>query len=74
MEQIRDPDGDPIPSYVERDLRNYLACGILAHGFARARCSGCGLWLRGDAGRTKQRFRFAKALNRAWWLTTRAGW
>jgi hypothetical protein len=36
------PDDDPIPSHVERDLRKYLECGILAHGFARARCADCG--------------------------------
>ncbi len=34
--------GDGVPSWVERDFRAYLRCGILAHGFARARCSGCG--------------------------------
>jgi len=28
---------DPVPGYVERDLRKFLECGILAHGFARAR-------------------------------------
>ncbi len=33
---------DPVPGYVEADLRRYLDCGILAHGFARADCSGCG--------------------------------
>jgi len=33
---------DPVPAYVERDLRKYLECGILAHGFARARCEKCG--------------------------------
>ena len=37
-----DPMGDGVPSWVERDFRAYLRCGILAHGFARARCSGCG--------------------------------
>jgi hypothetical protein len=37
-----EPDGDPIPRFVERDMRRYLDCGILAHGFARARCGGCG--------------------------------
>jgi hypothetical protein len=37
-----DPDGFPVTAHVERELRGYLACGILAHGFARARCSGCG--------------------------------
>ena len=30
------------PAWVERDLRAYLRCGILAHGFARARCDDCG--------------------------------
>jgi hypothetical protein len=33
---------DGVPDHVERELRSYLKCGILAHGFARARCSGCG--------------------------------
>ena len=26
----------------EREFRRYLECGILAHGFARARCGDCG--------------------------------
>ena len=34
--------GDGDPSWVERDFRVYLRCGILAHGFARARGGGCG--------------------------------
>ncbi len=34
--------GDGVASWIERDFRAYLRCGILAHGFARARCSGCG--------------------------------
>ena len=38
----RDPDGEPVPRYIERDFRQYLSCGILAHGFARARCANCG--------------------------------
>ena len=37
-----DPMGDGVPDHVEKELRSYLRCGILAHGFARARCSGCG--------------------------------
>lgn len=37
-----DPRGYGVPSWVEKDLRAYLRCGILAHGFARLRCSGCG--------------------------------
>ena len=32
---------DPPPTYVERDLRKYLECGILAHGLVRARCEQC---------------------------------
>jgi len=37
-----DPAGNGVPFYVERDFRKYLECGILAHGFARARCKECG--------------------------------
>ena len=35
-------DGHAVPVYVERELRRYLECGILAYGFARARCPECG--------------------------------
>ena len=31
-----------MPPYVEREFRRYLDCGILARGFARARCGQCG--------------------------------
>ena len=34
-------DAESVPAYVERELSAYLECGILAHGFARARCSDC---------------------------------
>ena len=34
--------GGGVPAWVERDFRAYLRCGILAHGFGRARCAGCG--------------------------------
>jgi hypothetical protein len=37
-----DPMGDGVPDHVEKEFRSYLTCGILAHGFARARCSSCG--------------------------------
>ncbi|HEX9885503.1 MAG TPA: transposase zinc-binding domain-containing protein [Longimicrobiales bacterium] len=37
-----DPTGWGVLSFVERDFRAYLRCGILAHGFARARCGDCG--------------------------------
>lgn len=31
-----------ISPHAERELRRYLECGILAYGFARARCDECG--------------------------------
>jgi hypothetical protein len=34
--------GGAVPAHVEREFRRYLECGILAHGFARARCGACG--------------------------------
>lgn len=37
-----DEEGTPVAAYIEQDFRKYLECGILAHGFARARCAGCG--------------------------------
>lgn len=37
-----DRAGQPVPAYVEREFRRYLQCGILAYGFARARCPDCG--------------------------------
>ncbi len=37
-----DPMGNGVPFWVEKDFRAYLRCGILAHGFARARCEDCG--------------------------------
>jgi hypothetical protein len=40
--EAEDPTGWGVPSWVERDFRAYLRCGILAHGFARARCDACG--------------------------------
>ena len=37
-----DGTGETAPAATEREFRRYLACGILAHGFARARCADCG--------------------------------
>lgn len=36
-----DPEGGGLPRHVERELAAYLRCGILAHGFARVRCTAC---------------------------------
>jgi hypothetical protein len=30
-----------LPRHVERELAEYLRCGILAHGLARVRCTTC---------------------------------
>jgi hypothetical protein len=37
-----DGAGASAPAVTEREFRRYLECGILAHGFARARCADCG--------------------------------
>ena len=34
--------GRVVPRFVERELRAFLACGVLAHGFLRIRCPECG--------------------------------
>jgi len=31
-----------VPRFVERELRSFLECGILAHGFIRVHCDACG--------------------------------
>ena len=31
-----------LPRFVVRELRDYLKCGILAHGFCRVHCTACG--------------------------------
>jgi len=33
----------PVPRFVERELRAYLECGVLAHGFLRLHCDECHL-------------------------------
>jgi len=34
-------NGGGVPSFVEREFRQFLQCGVWAHGFARFRCDGC---------------------------------
>jgi hypothetical protein len=36
-------DGEGLPAFVERAFRGFLQCGVLAGGFARFRCAGCGV-------------------------------
>ena len=35
--------GQPAPRFIEHELRAFLRCGILAHGFLRLRCEDCRL-------------------------------
>lgn len=34
--------GSPVARFVEREIRAYLDCGVLANGFMRVHCDGCG--------------------------------
>ena len=34
--------GAPVARFVEREIRAYLECGVLAFGFIRVRCDACG--------------------------------
>ena len=36
-------DGEGLPRFVEQEFRDFLRCGWLAGGFARFRCTSCGL-------------------------------
>ena len=36
-------DGEGPPRFVEQEFRDILRCGCLAAGFARLRCTGCGV-------------------------------
>jgi hypothetical protein len=38
---VREERGKGLPCYVEEELRRYLRCGILAHGFLRVVCPKC---------------------------------
>jgi len=39
----QDLRGRLVPRFVERELRSFLDCGILAKGFLRVHCDACGL-------------------------------
>ena len=40
-EAARGTEGRGLPAFVEQEFRDYLTCGVLAHGFARVRCDAC---------------------------------
>ncbi len=33
--------GVGLPAFIEQEFRDFLTCGVLAHGFARLRCREC---------------------------------
>src|SRR2546427_13148578 len=37
----RHADGSSLPEFVEQEFRDFLTCGVLAHGFARLQCTDC---------------------------------
>jgi hypothetical protein len=39
----RHGEGAALPGFVEQEFRDFLTCGVLAHGFARLRCADCAL-------------------------------
>ncbi|MDO9022940.1 MAG: transposase zinc-binding domain-containing protein [Deltaproteobacteria bacterium] len=41
VERVRE-GGRSLPRYVVADFEAFLRCGVLACGFMRARCAGCG--------------------------------
>jgi hypothetical protein len=42
LEHVQESSGQRLPTYVENEFRDYLECGLHAHGFARAVCETCG--------------------------------
>jgi hypothetical protein len=36
-------DGAGLPEFITREFREFLTCGVLAHGFARVRCERCAI-------------------------------
>lgn len=41
LKLVHEECGRPLPDFVEKEFREYLKCGILAHGFLRAKCESC---------------------------------
>ena len=42
LAELREADEGGLPQYIELEFTRYLACGILAEGFTRVLCDGCG--------------------------------
>jgi hypothetical protein len=41
QQQVEHDLGYPLPDFVNKEFEAYLRCGILAHGFLRAKCTSC---------------------------------
>jgi hypothetical protein len=41
MEEVRNDYDKPLPAYLEKELGDFLRCGLLQHGFARYACDRC---------------------------------
>jgi hypothetical protein len=41
LHRSEEDTGRSVPTWTEKEFRQYLTCGILAHGFARIRCGDC---------------------------------
>ena len=42
MADARGEEGRALPKYVRQEFYRFLDCGVLARGFQRVRCGGCG--------------------------------
>jgi 8-oxo-dGTP pyrophosphatase MutT (NUDIX family) len=38
---VQEETGHPLPDFVVKEFKEYLKCGILAHGFLRVQCQSC---------------------------------
>jgi four helix bundle protein len=69
-------DGQGVPRFVERELREFLSCGVLARGFARFRCGDCQRrsWLpfpaRGAASARRVAADAWPSVPRTWWTAS----
>ena len=42
LSEVRNHYDKPLPAYIEKELRAFIDCGILARGFVTAVCQSCG--------------------------------
>ena len=66
--EIHDHYDKPLPKHVEKELREYLECGLLQHGFAKAVCKACGRTICSTSKRIEAR---ARAPQPRFWTSSR---